>query len=102
MAGDLTDFVGTIVDTVCTPEHQCELDRLDQRFDKKLWLKLINSDTMPSAVAKWLGGDGFGVLDQAAVLVAQGQRLATVPYLEPMALGAAYWPVLASRAFSRS
>jgi hypothetical protein len=43
-AQDLSGLVGTIVDAVCTPDHQRGLDKLDQRFDKALWRKLIDAD----------------------------------------------------------
>jgi 3-oxocholest-4-en-26-oyl-CoA dehydrogenase beta subunit len=87
-AQDLGGLVDTIVDAVCTPEHQRELDGLDQRFDRELWRKLIEADILTSAAPTSLGGDGFGVLEQTAVLVALGHRLAAVPYLESVVLGA--------------
>jgi alkylation response protein AidB-like acyl-CoA dehydrogenase len=87
-AQDLGGLVDTIVDAVCTPEHQRELDGLDQRFDRELWRKLIESDILTSAAPASLGGEGFGVLEQVAVLVALGHRLAAVPYLESVVLAA--------------
>jgi alkylation response protein AidB-like acyl-CoA dehydrogenase len=87
-AKDLGGLVDTIVDAVCTPEHQRELDGLDQRFDRDLWRKLIDSDILTSAAATQVGGDGFGVLEQVAILVALGHQLAAVPYLESVMLGA--------------
>jgi 3-oxocholest-4-en-26-oyl-CoA dehydrogenase beta subunit len=87
-AHDLGGLVDTIVDAVCTPEHQRELDGLDQRFDRGLWGKLIESDILTSAAPATLGGDGFGVLEQVAVLVALGHQLAAVPYLESVVLAA--------------
>jgi alkylation response protein AidB-like acyl-CoA dehydrogenase len=87
-AQDLGGLVDTIVDAVCTPEHQRELDGLDQRFDRELWGKLIDSDILTSAAPASLGGDGFGVLEQVAVLVALGHQLAAVPYLESVVLAA--------------
>jgi alkylation response protein AidB-like acyl-CoA dehydrogenase len=87
-AKDLGGLVNTIVDAVCTPEHQRELDGLDQRFDRDLWRKLIDSDILTSAAATQVGGDGFGVLEQVAILVALGHQLAAVPYLESVVLGA--------------
>src|SRR6201981_2350476 len=87
-ANDLGGLVDTIVDSVCTPEHQRELDGLDQRFDRDLWRKLIDSDILSSASASGLGGDGFGALEQVAILVALGHQLAAVPYLESVVLGA--------------
>jgi alkylation response protein AidB-like acyl-CoA dehydrogenase len=71
---------------VCTPAHQRELDKLDQRFDRDLWGKLVDSDILTSAAATQVGGDGFGVLEQVAILVALGHQLAAVPYLESIVL----------------
>ncbi|MDR3654291.1 MAG: acyl-CoA/acyl-ACP dehydrogenase [Mycobacterium sp.] len=87
-AHDLGGLVDTIVDAVCTPEHQRELDGLDQRFDRRLWRKLVESDILTSASPASLGGDGFGALEQIAILVALGHQLAAVPYLESVVLGA--------------
>lgn len=75
-AQDLGGLVDTIVDAVCTPEHQRELDKLEQRFDRELWRKLIDAGILSSAAPESLGGDGFGVLEQVAVLVALGHQLA--------------------------
>lgn len=85
-AQDLGGLVSTIVDAVCTPEHQRELDGLDQRFDRDLWRKLIDADILSTAASEALGGGGYGVLEQTAVLVALGRGLAAVPYLESVVL----------------
>jgi len=58
----------------------------EQRFDRELWSKLIDSDILSSAAASVLGGDGFGVLEQVAILVALGHQMAAVPYLESVML----------------
>jgi alkylation response protein AidB-like acyl-CoA dehydrogenase len=87
-AQDLSGLVGTIVDAVCTPAHQRDLDGLDQRFDRELWRKLVDADILSTAAPESLGGGGFGVLEQAAVLTALGRQLAAVPYLESVVLGA--------------
>jgi 3-oxocholest-4-en-26-oyl-CoA dehydrogenase beta subunit len=85
---DLSGLVGTIVEAICTPEHQRQLDGLEQRFDKDLWRKLIGADILSTAAPESLGGGGFGVLEQAAVLTALGRQLAAVPYLESVVVGA--------------
>jgi len=87
-AQDLGGLVNTIVDSVCTPEHQRQLDGLDQRFDRELWSKLIDSDILSTAAPESLGGGGFGVLEQTAVLVALGRQLVAVPYLDSVVLAA--------------
>lgn len=87
-AQDLSGLVGTIVDSVCTPEHQRELDAQDQRFDKALWRKLIDADILSTAAPESVGGGGFGALEQSAILTALGRQIAAVPYLESVVLGA--------------
>jgi alkylation response protein AidB-like acyl-CoA dehydrogenase len=87
-AGDLGGLARTITDSVCTAEHHKELDRLEQRFDRDLWGKLIEADILSTAAPESLGGGGFGELEQVAVLVALGRQLAAVPYLESVVLGA--------------
>jgi alkylation response protein AidB-like acyl-CoA dehydrogenase len=87
-ANDLGGLVDTIVDAVCTLEHQRELDGLDQRFDRELWRKLIDAGILSSAAASSLGGDGFGVLEQVAILLALGHQMAAVPYLDSVVLAA--------------
>lgn len=87
-ATDLGGLVRTITESVCTPEHQRALDKLDERFDRDLMRKLIEADILSAAAPEALGGGGFGVLEQTAVLVALGRQLAAVPYLESVVLGA--------------
>jgi alkylation response protein AidB-like acyl-CoA dehydrogenase len=85
---DLGGLARTITESVCTAEHQRKLDGLEQRFDRVLWGKLIEADILSTASPESLGGGGFGVLEQVAVLVALGRQLAAVPYLESVVLGA--------------
>jgi 3-oxocholest-4-en-26-oyl-CoA dehydrogenase beta subunit len=87
-ATELSGLVRTITEAVCTPEHHRQLDGLPQRFDRDLWRKLISADILTTAAPESLGGAGFGVIEQAAVLTALGRQLAAVPYLESVVLGA--------------
>src|ERR1700744_3093832 len=87
-AQDLGGLVTTIVDSVCTPEHQRQLDGLDQRFDRELWSKLIDAAIHSAPAPESLGGGGFGELEQTAVLVCRGRQLAAVPYLDSVVLAA--------------
>jgi alkylation response protein AidB-like acyl-CoA dehydrogenase len=87
-AADLGGLARTITDSVCTPEHHRDLDKLDERFDRELWSKLIDADILSTAAPESLGGGGFGVLEETAVLVALGRQIAAVPYLESVVLAA--------------
>ena len=91
-AEDLGGLARTITEAVCTPEHQRALDGLSAdaggRFDTQLWRKLADADILSTAAPEALGGGGFGVLEQTAVLVALGRQIAAVPYLESVVLAA--------------
>lgn len=87
-SNDLSGLVRDITESVCTPDHFKELDKLDQRFDTTLWKKLIDADVLSAAAPESLGGGGFGVLEQSAILTALGRQLAAVPYLESVVLAA--------------
>jgi alkylation response protein AidB-like acyl-CoA dehydrogenase len=87
-AQDLSGLVATIVDSVCTPQHQRTLDDLDQRFDKTLWSKLIDADILSTAAPESVGGGGFCVLEHTAILTPLGRQVAAVPYLDSVVLGA--------------
>jgi 3-oxocholest-4-en-26-oyl-CoA dehydrogenase beta subunit len=87
-ADDLGGLVRTITESVCTPERQRELDGLGERFDDTLWQKLIEADILSTTAPESVGGDGFGELEEVAVLVALGRQLAAVPYLESAVLAA--------------
>ncbi|MGX9788298.1 acyl-CoA dehydrogenase family protein [Mycobacterium sp. MMS18-G62] len=100
-ADDLGGLARTITDSVCTNEHQRELDKLEQRFDRDLWGKLIEADILSTAAPEALGGGGFGVLEQVAVLVALGRQLAAVPYLESVVLGAGVLAKFGSQALQQ-
>lgn len=87
-ANDLGSLARSIVDAVCTPDRQRELDKLDERFDRDLWSKLVDADVLSTTAPESLGGGGFGVLEETAVLVALGRQIAAVPYVESIVLAA--------------
>jgi 3-oxocholest-4-en-26-oyl-CoA dehydrogenase beta subunit len=87
-ATDLGGLARSIVDAVCTPDRQRELDKQEERFDRELWSKLVDADILSTTAPESLGGGGFGVLEETAVLVALGRQLAAVPYLESVVLAA--------------
>lgn len=98
---DLRGLVGTITESVCTPEHQRQLDKLDQRFDRHLWSTLIESDILSAAAPEALSGGGYSVLEQTAILEGLGSQLAAVPYLESVVLAAGALARFGSQALQR-
>ena len=63
--------------------------------------KLIDADVLSTAAPESLGGGGFGVLEQVAVLAALGRQLAAVPYLESVVLAAGALAKFGSEALQR-
>jgi alkylation response protein AidB-like acyl-CoA dehydrogenase len=100
-ANDLGGLARSIVDAVCTPDRQRDLDKLDERFDRELWAKLIDADILSTTAPESLGGGGFGVLEETAVLVALGRQIAAVPYLESIVLAAGALAAFGSEALQR-
>ncbi|ORB63412.1 acyl-CoA dehydrogenase family protein [Mycolicibacterium tusciae] len=98
---DLGGLARAITESVSTPERQRELDGLEERFDKTLWSKLIEADILSTAAPESLGGGGFGVLEQVAVLVALGRQMAAVPYLESAVLAAGALATFGSEALQQ-
>ena len=87
-SADLGGLVRTITEAVCTPQRQRDLDTTQNRFDRDLWSKLVDADVLSAAAPESLGGGGYGLLEQSAVLEALGRRLAAVPYLESVVVAA--------------
>ena len=85
---DLGGLVRTITESVCTPEHQRELDGLDHVSTAICGPSSSMPTSCPPPRRKLFGGGGYGVLEQTAVLEALGRQLAAVPYLESAVLAA--------------
>lgn len=58
------------------------------RFDRQLWDALAAADVLGAALPTEVGGSGFGILEQCAVLVELGRAVAPVPYLSSTAAAA--------------
>jgi 3-oxocholest-4-en-26-oyl-CoA dehydrogenase beta subunit len=56
---------------------------------RPLWPALADSGVLAAALPKRAGGEGYGVLEQCAVLVELGRAAATVPYLPSVVTAAA-------------
>jgi 3-oxo-4-pregnene-20-carboxyl-CoA dehydrogenase alpha subunit len=56
-------------------------------YDAALWKELARAGLLSLALPAWMGGDGLGVLDVAAVLTEVGRQAAAVPALATLALG---------------
>jgi alkylation response protein AidB-like acyl-CoA dehydrogenase len=76
-------FVGLV-----TPERVQEVEASDDRFDRELWARLAQADVLGLSLPEAFGGGGYGMVELALVLEAQGRSVAPVPLWATIALGA--------------
>ena len=77
----------TITESVCTNEHQRELDSADTRFDRDLWAKLIDADVLSAAAPEALGG-GIRAFRAGRRPRGTGPSTGSRPHLESAVLAA--------------
>ena len=65
---DLAGLTRGIVTDLVTADRLRELDNAEDRFDRALWTALAVAGVLAAALPESVGGDGFGVLEQCAIL----------------------------------
>jgi 3-oxocholest-4-en-26-oyl-CoA dehydrogenase beta subunit len=71
-----------------TPERVQEVEASEERFDRELWARLAQADVLGLSLPESFGGGGYGMVELALVLEAQGRSVAPVPLWATIALGA--------------
>jgi 3-oxocholest-4-en-26-oyl-CoA dehydrogenase beta subunit len=71
-----------------TPERVQQVESDEDRFDQELWAELAKADLLGLPVPEAFGGGGYGLVEVALVLEAQGRTVAPVPLLPTLVLGA--------------
>ncbi|AYF75953.1 acyl-CoA dehydrogenase [Nocardia yunnanensis] len=61
----------------------------DSGFDPTLWRRMAGAGLLEAALPDGVGGGGYGLLEQCALLVEIGRTLAPAPYSGSIAVGAA-------------
>jgi alkylation response protein AidB-like acyl-CoA dehydrogenase len=70
-----------------SPERVAEIEATEDRFDRTLWAELAQADLLGLTVPEQDGGGGFGLVELALVLEAQGRSVALVPLWASTTLG---------------
>ncbi|WP_158882594.1 acyl-CoA dehydrogenase family protein [Amycolatopsis anabasis] len=83
---DLAELTRRIVHDRVTPESLGEHG--SGGFDRALWTELGKAGIIDAALPNSVGGGGFGLLEQCAVLIELGRAVAPVPYLPTVTLAA--------------
>ncbi len=76
-------FIGLV-----TPERVQEVEASADRVDRQLWAQMARADLLSLVIPTEYGGGGYGMVELALVLEAQGRTVAPVPLWATAALGA--------------
>lgn len=87
-ARDLAGLTRTIVHDRLTEQRLREVEAAGDRFDRSLWTDLADAGVLAAALPVDVGGAGFGLLEQCAVLTELGRAVAPVPYLTSIVVAA--------------
>lgn len=85
---DLAGLTRGILDRTLTPTRLRDVERGTDRIDRPLWTDLAAAGVLAAALPESVGGGGFGLLEQCAVLVELGRAVAPVPYLDSIVVAA--------------
>jgi alkylation response protein AidB-like acyl-CoA dehydrogenase len=87
-AQDLAGLTSTILADQLTEQRLRDVDSGADRFDRALWTRLAEAGVLSAGLPVDVGGAGYGLLEQCAVLVELGRAVAPVPYLASIVVGA--------------
>ncbi len=85
---ELSALSRSILGDRVTPDRLTELEQAGLGFDAALWTELAGAGILAAALPESVGGDGYGLAEQCAILVELGRAVAPVPYLESIVAGA--------------
>jgi alkylation response protein AidB-like acyl-CoA dehydrogenase len=84
---DLRGLARTILDEQATPARAKELEAGTDRVDRDLWATFASADLLGVALPEPWGG-GYGLLEACVLLEEVGRRVAPIPLLATVVLGA--------------
>ena len=82
------DLADQIFDGMVSVERIKQVEKTDDRIDRDLWAALAKANLLGLCLPEEHGGSGLGMVELCLLLEAQGRRLAPVPLLATIALGA--------------
>jgi alkylation response protein AidB-like acyl-CoA dehydrogenase len=85
---DLAGLTKDILSRTLTPQRLRDIESGVDRIDRTLWTDLAAAGVLSAALPESVGGGGYGLLEQCAVLVELGRAVAPVPYLDSIVVAA--------------
>lgn len=77
-----------VLEGMAIPDRVDQVEHTVDRFDADLWAALASADLLGLVVPEATGGAGYGMVELAVLLEAQGRVVAPVPLWSTLALGA--------------
>lgn len=87
-ARELAGLTRTILADRLTEQRLRDVESGRDRFDRSLWTDLGEAGVLAATLPADLGGAGYGLLEQCAVLEELGRAVAPVPYLASIVVAA--------------
>jgi acyl-CoA dehydrogenase len=84
----IRDLSAQIFQGRATPERVRVIERTEERIDRELWSELARANLLGIALPEDVGGSGLGLVELALLLEEQGRRVAPVPLLATVVMGA--------------
>ena len=85
----LRELARKILETEATPDRLREIERSDERIDRKLWSTLAEANLLGVALPEAHGGSGYGFFELCVLLEEIGRTVAPVPAWAALACTAA-------------
>jgi acyl-CoA dehydrogenase len=82
------DLAAQIFEGLATTERIRAEEATDDRIDRQLWQELARANLLGLALPEEVGGSGLGILELCVLLEQQGRRVAPVPMLATLVMGA--------------
>jgi acyl-CoA dehydrogenase len=84
----IRDLSAQIFEGQATVDRVKAVEQTDDRIDRQLWAELARSNLLGIALPEDVGGSGLGLVELALLLEQQGRRVAPVPLLATVVMGA--------------
>jgi alkylation response protein AidB-like acyl-CoA dehydrogenase len=84
----LREVARKILEAEATPERLREVERTDERIDRKLWAELAKANLLGAALPEAHGGSGMGFFELCLLLEEIGRAVAPVPAWATLACAA--------------
>lgn len=85
---DLRSLARSILDQRATHDRLREAEESEQGIDRELWADFAKADLLGVALPEDVGGSGHGVMELCVLLQEVGRRVAPIPLMSTIGLGA--------------